>query len=152
MKNHLSDPSGLAVCADNETEGSATARPAPRRPKRKRAVADKAPEIMDQAETHEWQADEALGREAAAFVSRFRTSKLIEDSQRAFRRELPNLLRTHERRWVAFQGEEMLGVADHEIDLYELAEQQGLKPDQFVIRYVMPEAPAVIDVRELLDS
>lgn len=75
---------------------------------------------------------------------------LIERSQRAFAHSLPTLLEQHYREWVAFHGDELVGFASREIDLYERCRERGWRDDEFSVRYVAPESFGEIMLEELV--
>jgi len=77
---------------------------------------------------------------------------MIERSQVAFRRDLPDLLQTHYRQWVAYHGDERIGFGRTQFELYELCLSRGLTDDEFVVRSVEPEMPDDIDLNELIDT
>jgi hypothetical protein len=62
-------------------------------------------------------------------------SLLCAQAQQAFYRSLPELLKTHDRKWVAFRGEELIGFARTQTELYERCLRRGLKEDEFVILF-----------------
>jgi hypothetical protein len=76
----------------------------------------------------------------------FAIPPLAAASQAAFRRALPELLRQRPRQWVAFHGDERLGFARTEAELYEACARRGLAEDQFVVRFILPEPPPDADV------
>jgi hypothetical protein len=49
--------------------------------------------------------------------------------QAAFRRDLPELLKVkkYDRRWVAYHGDECVGIAKDPVDLYEECARRGKK-------------------------
>jgi hypothetical protein len=65
---------------------------------------------------------------------------MIERSMAAFRRDLPQLLKTHPRRWVAYHGDEQLGFAHRQTPLYQSCLERGLPHDQFVVCLIEPAA------------
>ena len=54
----------------------------------------------------------------------------------AFYRDLPGLLKTHYRKWVAYHGDRLLGVGRSKTELYQKCLRDGLKEDEFVVRFV----------------
>jgi hypothetical protein len=77
----------------------------------------------------------------------------IQRSQEAFRRNLPRLLENRKlyRQWAAYHGDELIGFARSETDLYEKCFQRGLKEEEFVVCCVVPEMPADRDVTPLCE-
>jgi hypothetical protein len=67
----------------------------------------------------------------------------IQRSQAAFRRDLPQLLANKKlyRRWVAYHGDERIGIARDPLELYKECSRRELKRDEFVVRCIMPEIP-----------
>ena len=64
---------------------------------------------------------------------------MIARSQAAFRRDLPQLLKERPWQWVAYHGEERIGVAKSNTELYQHCLARGLDWDQFVVRSIEPE-------------
>ena len=62
-------------------------------------------------------------------------SAICAQAQDAFYRNLPELLKTHNRQWVAFRGDQLIGFASSQTDLYERCIRRGLKDDEFVILF-----------------
>jgi hypothetical protein len=78
---------------------------------------------------------------------------MIQCSQESFRRALPELLKSPRLRrwWVAFHGEERIGVAATEDDLYQECDRRGLKEHEYVVRCIVPEIPQSIDATPPFD-
>ena len=77
---------------------------------------------------------------------------MIARSQAAFRRDLPDLLKTHYRQWVAYHGEDRIRFGRTQFELYEECYRRGLHDDEFVVRSIEPEMPDEIDVAEVSDT
>ena len=75
-------------------------------------------------------------------------SPMVAKSQEAFRRDLLQLLKERYRWWVAYHGEERIGFAKSQRELYQECFRRGLKEDQFVVRSIQPDAAE--DSAELL--
>jgi hypothetical protein len=60
--------------------------------------------------------------------------------ERAFCRDLPELLQRHEGQWVAYRGAQRLGLADSSAALYQKYLEQGLDPQDLFIELIHPEA------------
>jgi hypothetical protein len=73
---------------------------------------------------------------------------LIARAQIQFRRDLPELIDSHAGDWVAYSGEERIGVGPSEKELVLRCVRQGLRDDQFVVRAIAPEAEEIIDPAE----
>jgi hypothetical protein len=82
----------------------------------------------------------------------FEVAPIIARSQAAFRRDLPELMKTHYRQWVAYHGDVRVGFARNSFDLYDECFRRGLKRSEFVVRSVEPEIPEEIDPDELMDT
>ena len=64
---------------------------------------------------------------------------MIARSLDAFRSDLPQLLRTHARKWVAYHGDERIAFARRRTKLYNKCRRRGLKQDEFLVLLVMAE-------------
>ncbi len=69
----------------------------------------------------------------------------IQASQQAFIRDLPELLTSHYRQWVAYCGSQKIGIGRSKSDLYEQCLQQGLRRSDFVVRSIEPVASDDVD-------
>jgi hypothetical protein len=65
--------------------------------------------------------------------------QIVLDSQAAFRRDLDRLLSLHPQKWVAYSGNEQIGIGCSETELYKRCFQRGLEPGQFVVRSIEPQ-------------
>ena len=65
----------------------------------------------------------------------------VTKSQQAYYHDLPELLKDRLGWWVAYHGDQRVGFARKEIDLYEECFRRGLTDEQFVVRCVMPGEP-----------
>jgi hypothetical protein len=77
----------------------------------------------------------------------------IRASREAFLRALPDLLNTPglRNRWVAFHGEEQIGIADDDEPLIKACLERGLKADQYIVDLIEPK-PADPEKVELPSS
>ena len=82
----------------------------------------------------------------------YEISPLVARSQAAFRRDLPELLKSHYRKWVAYHGENRIGFGRTQFELYDECYHRGLRDDQFVVRSIEPEMPDEIDPAELTNT
>jgi hypothetical protein len=57
-------------------------------------------------------------------------------SVQAFRRALPELLKRHRRKWAAYHGDECLGIARTETELWQRCLRRGLKPGEFTVDFI----------------
>ena len=64
----------------------------------------------------------------------------IMRSIEAFRRDLPELLKTHPDRWVAYSGDERLGFGRTQTALCQTCFRRGLTLDDFIVAFVEPGA------------
>ena len=64
---------------------------------------------------------------------------MIAQSQAAYRRDLPQLLKERPWQWVAYHGDERIGFADSDVTLCQQCLARGLDWDQFVVRSIEPE-------------
>lgn len=64
----------------------------------------------------------------------------IQESIDAFRRDLPELLKTHPGKWVAYHGHERLGVGKTQTELYQQGFRRGLTQNDFIVGFVEPGA------------
>ena len=80
-------------------------------------------------------------------------SPLIARGLEAFRRELPELLNQKKlyRHWVAYHDKTRLGIARSEAELYQECFRLGLQRGEFVVKCIIPEIPAGVDVTPSLD-
>jgi hypothetical protein len=65
---------------------------------------------------------------------------MIQKSIDAFRRDLPELLRTHPGQWVAYHGDERIGFGRTETELYQRCFARGLTRDDFIVGFTEPGA------------
>ena len=65
---------------------------------------------------------------------------MIQKSIDAFRRDLPELLRTHPGKWVAYHGDERVGFGKTETELYQRCFARGLTRDDFIVGFTEPGA------------
>jgi hypothetical protein len=65
----------------------------------------------------------------------------------AFDHDLPELLRTHSGKWVAYYGDQCLGFARTQTELYQRCIQRGLKEAEFIVRFI--DAAALADHDEI---
>lgn len=59
-----------------------------------------------------------------------------KQSMDAFYRDLPQLLKTHNWKWVAYHGDKLIGVGRTQTELYKKCLRDGLKEDEFIVRLV----------------
>jgi tRNA(Glu) U13 pseudouridine synthase TruD len=71
---------------------------------------------------------------------------LIREARAAFRRDLPELLKRHRGKWVAYSGSQRLGIGRSKTTVYQECLQRGLEPGTFLVTVVQPETPREVDV------
>jgi hypothetical protein len=57
-------------------------------------------------------------------------------SEEEFYRNLSELLKKHERKWVAYHGDECLGIARTGTELWQRAYRRGLRPGEFYVGFI----------------
>ena len=65
---------------------------------------------------------------------------MIAKSREAFRRDLPELLKSRDGWWVAYHGDEQIGFARSQRKLYQECLRRGLTDDQFLVCGILPDA------------
>ena len=68
---------------------------------------------------------------------------------RVFAAHFPELLKKHDREWVACDGSRILFFGDSQEVLYNRCLKRGLKPDEFIVDYITPGAIDDIDTEWL---
>jgi hypothetical protein len=63
----------------------------------------------------------------------------LVQSRAAFRRDLPLLLEKHPEKWVAYSGEQQLGIGATKTQLYQDCLRRGLMRGQFLVLRIEPE-------------
>jgi hypothetical protein len=79
---------------------------------------------------------ELSDQERAAQIEELLNSEplpMIEKSIDAFRRELPELLKKHRGQYVAYHGDERIGIDRSQISLYHKCFRRGLGRDDFLV-------------------
>ena len=71
---------------------------------------------------------------------------LLAQARETFRRDLPQLLTKHYRKWVAYSGERRLGLGSSKTQLYQECLRRGLVPSQFLVLSIEPELPQELEV------
>lgn len=65
----------------------------------------------------------------------------LAESLEAFRRDLPGLLKTHRGEWVAYHGQQQIGIARTAATLYQDCFRRGLEDHEFLVSHISPEIP-----------
>jgi hypothetical protein len=73
-----------------------------------------------------------------------------EKAVRAFRRDLPGLLKERPRQWVAYHGDQCLGFAMTARELFRECLRRGIPDNEYIIRPIGPEVPDVINYPKLI--
>ncbi|HEV3082854.1 MAG TPA: hypothetical protein VGY66_23920 [Gemmataceae bacterium] len=68
------------------------------------------------------------------------TSPLLAQSTDAFYRNLPELLKKHYGKWVAYHGDEFVGAGRSETQLHQECLRRGWKEDEFIVLYADNQA------------
>jgi len=76
---------------------------------------------------------------------------MIQRSQGAFRRDLPQLMKKYYGRWVAYNGDRQVAIGRSKSKLYQQCLDQGLDEDEFVVRYIQPEYEDDLDAEDFRD-
>ncbi len=71
---------------------------------------------------------------------------LLVQAREAFHRDLPQLLREHSRKWVAYSGGQRLGIGSSKTQLYQECLRRGLGPGEFLVLSIEPELPREVVV------
>jgi len=58
---------------------------------------------------------------------------MIQESIQAFRRDLPEMLKSHRGKWVAYHGDDRIGFGKTQTELYQKCFRRGLTRDDFVV-------------------
>jgi hypothetical protein len=74
-------------------------------------------------------------------------SSLHERSRAAFYRDLPNLLQRYCGLWVAYHGDEFIGSAPTQTELFEQCFARGLENHEFVVAFA--DQAALADHEEI---
>src|SRR5438132_12076541 len=83
--------------------------------------------------THASQPGSDADHPAWAVSDVFPPNALGERAWVGFRRDLPRLLETCRGQWVAYRGEEQLGVGPKNTELYEECVRRGFNPGELVL-------------------
>jgi hypothetical protein len=73
-------------------------------------------------------------------------SELGKRSVLAYRRDLPQLLQERPNWWVAYYGDERVGLAKNPAELHERCQRRGLPRGDYVVRLIEPLPPDVVDL------
>jgi hypothetical protein len=73
-------------------------------------------------------------------AARRRAADLVHAAAQAFARDLPDLLKDQQGRWVAYWGERCLGVGDNKFLLYQECIRNGYNPLELFVEAIEPGA------------
>jgi hypothetical protein len=90
----------------------------------------KVPDVLAQPPAVSGQAAESAPAPAPDDERR-RRAALGEQAWAAFQRDWPQLAQAHYGRWVAYQGEQQLGIASTQTELYQECFRRGLQRGEF---------------------
>jgi len=79
---------------------------------------------------------ELSNEEQAAEIRKLLKSEplpMIQKSIEAFRRDLPQILKSHRGKWVAYHGDERIGFGKTQTELYRKCFRRGLTRDDFMV-------------------
>jgi hypothetical protein len=79
------------------------------------------------------------------------TAPMIRRAQAAFQRDLPQLIKSHLRQWVAYHGEQRLAIGSSKRELFQLCSRQHVPANELVVRLVDLEMPEEIEWNESRD-
>ena len=65
---------------------------------------------------------------------------LIQRGQEAFRRDLPELMKKHEGKWVTYSGDRRIGITRTKSQAFHLGFKEGLTDHEFVARGITPRS------------
>lgn len=95
---------------------------------------------MQQQQNHPPQERLPCAHPSLEAVPPFSEQSLLVEGERAFCRDLPELLSTQEGKWVAYRGAQRLGLAESSSALYQKYMGQGIDPKDLLIELIHPEA------------
>jgi hypothetical protein len=62
-----------------------------------------------------------------------------------FRRDLPRLLKERPDEWVAYHGDQLVGIAKTDLELYKKCARLGIPDDEYIVRPIELEPPDEVD-------
>ena len=63
---------------------------------------------------------------------------MITLARQTYERDLPEMLKTHYMKWVAYHGDKRIGFGRTQTALYVQCLKMGLQEDEFIVRSVEP--------------
>ena len=69
-------------------------------------------------------------------IRRSDTTKLLNESERAFVQALPALLSDHQGKWVGYHGMERVSIERTKAEAYAACRRRRLEDDEFLVRCI----------------
>jgi hypothetical protein len=63
-----------------------------------------------------------------------------------YRRDLPRLLEERPRQWVAYHGDQLVGFAKTDLELYQECERRGYRGRDYLVAPIEPERPLTFEM------
>jgi hypothetical protein len=76
-------------------------------------------------------------------AERARLGDLAEQATRTFWHDLPELLNTHRRQWVAYHGSKQIAIGKKKYELLQHCKELGFSRHEVLIRSIEPEMPGL---------
>jgi len=73
---------------------------------------------------------------------RIMDKEVLQQAVRTFEAELPEMLKTHPREWVAYHGARRVGFGRSKTEVLKECMEQGIRYEQLLVRMVQPNIPA----------
>jgi hypothetical protein len=70
---------------------------------------------------------------------------MIRLGQATFHRDLPELLKKHRQRWVAYHGDRRVAIGKSKRQLFQQCLSSGVPHSEFVVRFIEAETPDEIE-------
>ncbi|HEX5270740.1 MAG TPA: DUF5678 domain-containing protein [Gemmataceae bacterium] len=61
-----------------------------------------------------------------------------------YRRDLERLMEERPGQWVAYHGDQLVGFAKTDLELYQLCKHRGYQRQDYIVAPIEPEPPSVI--------
>jgi len=74
-------------------------------------------------------------------INREESFSILEQAYCAFQTNLPELLQTHSRQWVAYHGQDRVGFGTSKVELTKECVRQGYHYEELFIRMIQPDIP-----------
>jgi len=76
---------------------------------------------------------------------------MIRRAQAAYQRDLPQLVKNHRQRWVAYDGDRRVAMGSSKRQVFQRCRSLELPHGEFVVRFVESKTPEEIDWNESRD-